>query len=83
MNYLMISIKDSKVGFGGIRLVANESVARRDFEMLFKDKNDIYYNNPGDFSLYSFGSFNSVSGSFELESTPKFLFDGSEFVHAS
>lgn len=81
MKYLMISIKDSKIGFGGIRLVSNEAVARRDFEMLFKDKNDIYYNNSGDFSLYSLGYFDSVSGSFVLESTPKFLFDGSEFVH--
>lgn len=80
MKYLMISIKDSKIGFGGIRLVANEAVARRDFEMMFKDKNDIYFNNSGDFSLYSFGTFDSVSGSFDLESTPKFLFDGSEFV---
>ncbi len=80
MKYLMIAIKDSKIGFGGIRLVANESVARRDFEMMFKDKNDIYYNNAGDFSLYTFGTFDSVSGSFDLESTPKFLFDGSEFV---
>ncbi len=80
MKYLMIAIKDSKIGFGGIRLVANEAVARRDFEMMFKDKNDIYFNNPGDFSLYTFGTFDSVSGSFDLESTPKFLFDGSEFV---
>ena len=80
MKYLMIAIKDSKVGFGGIRLVANEAVARRDFEMMFKDKNDIYYNNAGDFSLYSFGSFDSVSGSFDLEPTPQFLFGGSEFV---
>lgn len=80
MKYLMIAIKDSKIGFGGIRLVANEAVARREFEMMFKDKNDIYFNNPGDFSLYSFGSFDSVSGSFDLESTPKFLYDGSEFV---
>ncbi len=80
MKYLMIAIKDSKIGFGGIRLVANEAVARRDFEMMFKDKNDIYFNNPGDFSLYSFGYFDSVSGSFDLESTPKFLFDGSEFI---
>lgn len=80
MKYLMIAIKDSKVGFGGIRLVSNEAVARREFEMMFKDKNDIYFNNPGDFSLYSFGSFDSVSGSFDLEPTPKFLFDGCEFV---
>lgn len=80
MKYLMIAIKDSKVGFGGIRLVSNEAVARREFEMMFKDKNDIYFNNAGDFSLYSFGTFDSVSGSFDLESTPKFLFDGSEFV---
>lgn len=81
MKYLMISIKDCKVGFGGIRLVPNDSVARRDFEMMFKDKNDIYYNNAGDFSLYALGTFDSVSGSFELESTPKFLFSGSDFVH--
>ncbi len=81
MKYLMIAIKDSKVGFGGIRLVSNEAVARRDFEMMFKDKNDIYFNNAGDFSLYSFGTFDSVSGSFELESTPKFLYTGSDFVH--
>lgn len=80
MKYLMISIKDSKVGFGGIRLVSNEAVARREFEMMFKDKSDIYYNNAGDFSLYALGTFDSVSGSFDLESTPKFLFDGSEFV---
>ena len=80
MKYLMIAIKDAKIGFGGIRLVANESVARRDFEMMFKDKNDVYYNNAGDFALYSFGSFDSVSGAFDLESTPKFLFDGNEFV---
>lgn len=80
MKYLMIAIKDSKIGFGGIRLVSNEAVARRDFEMMFKDKNDIYYNNAGDFSLYALGTFDSVSGSFDLEPTPKFLFDGSEFV---
>lgn len=80
MKYLMISIKDAKIGFGGIRLVTNEAVARRDFEMMFKDKNDIYYNNAGDFALYSLGTFDSVSGSFDLESTPKFLFDGSEFI---
>jgi hypothetical protein len=80
MKYLMIAIKDAKIGFGGIRLVTNEAVARRDFEMMFKDKNDVYYNNAGDSALYSLGTFDSVSGSFELESTPKFLFDGSEFV---
>ncbi|AXH77808.1 MAG: nonstructural protein [Microviridae sp.] len=80
MKYLMISIKDSKIGFGGIRLVSNEAVARRDFEMMFKDTNDIYYNNARDFSLYSLGTFDSVSGSFDLEPTPKFLFDGSEFI---
>ena len=80
MKYLMIAIKDSKVGFGGIRLVNNEAVAHREFEMMFKDKNDIYFNNPGDFALYSFGTFDSISGSFDLEPTPKFLFDGSEFV---
>lgn len=80
MCYLMISIKDSKIGFGGIRLVTNEAVARRDFEMMFKDKSDIYFNNAGDFSLYCLGTFNSVSGSFDLEPTPRFLFDGSEFI---
>lgn len=80
MKYLMIAIKDAKIGFGGIRLVTNEAVARRDFEMMFNDKNDVYYNNAGDFALYSLGTFDSVSGSFELESTPKFLFDGSEFI---
>lgn len=80
MKYLMIAIKDSKIGFGGIRLVSNEAIARRDFEMMFKDKNDIYYNNAGDFSLYALGIFDSVSGSFEIEPTPRFLFDGSEFV---
>lgn len=79
MKMLAISVKDNKVGFGGIHLVPNEEVAKRDFSLLFKDKESSYAIYPLDYSLYKLGEFDTESGEF-FPVVPVWLFDGTMFV---
>lgn len=79
MKMMAVSVKDSKVGFGGIHLVPNEEVAKRDFSLLFKDKASSYAIYPSDYSLYSVGCFDTETGEF-VSTIPSWLFDGTMFV---
>lgn len=56
------SVRDAKSGYGPLMMFDNDAIAMRAFSMSVNDKNSLMYHAPGDFYLYSVGSFDDSSG---------------------
>ena len=77
------AVRDNKVnGFMQPMFLLSEGVARRSFtDAINGDKNGLFYKYPGDFDLYSLGSFDDQTGELIAE-TPRNLCNGSALVVA-
>lgn len=83
MNMLIISIKDTAAdAFGRPVYVATEGVAIRQFqdEVNRASEDNQIYRHPDDFHLYALGSFDDVSGQFDILAQPRLIARAKELI---
>lgn len=59
----------------------NDLLAIRAFSALCNNPEHLFYTTPSDFVLFSFGSFDTTEGTFELEHVPRRIRSGLALIH--